>query len=288
MASTALFVQLIDDAALFPPGNAPMTEAVRAHREHEQSWYAHMVGPLLCTDAHLAELSEVVGTRPERAGPLPLGVIVTKGPDALGAVVHATQHEQRLQLAQIEMAADPADPVASVGRLAAAAEQAGVLGLPIYVEVPRGPDVEAVVSAAHEAGMRAKLRTGGEDAEAFPDEAEVAAFLVFCLHHGVRFKCTAGLHEAVRHTDVETGFEHHGFLNVLVAVRTALEGGDPAAIAAALAERDEREVVRRVSRLDDVAATAARGWFSSYGSCSISEPVAELVRLGLVSSGEPV
>ena len=38
------------------------------------------------------------------------------------------------------------------------------------------------------------------------------------------FKCTAGLHNAVRHRAADTGFEHHGFLNVLLATRQAFDG----------------------------------------------------------------
>lgn len=287
MASRALFAHLIDDAALFPPGNAPMVQAVRDHYEHEHSWHAPMVGPLLCTDARLGELCEAAASRPERADTLAVGAIVTQGPDALPAAVATIQHDRRLHLAQIEIPADPADVAGSVQQIVAAAQHAGVQGMPIFVEVPRGCDIDAAVGAISGAGLRAKLRTGGEQRDAFPDPAEVAAFIVFCLQHGARFKCTAGLHEAVRHTDSATGFEHHGFLNIILAVRTALEGGDPAGIAAALAERDEHEVVRHIARLDDVAATAVRGWFSSYGSCSVSEPVAELVRLGLAAADLP-
>src|SRR2546423_9174583 len=43
----AAFVGLLDDAAVFPPGNAPLPDAVAAHREHRAAWYAPMVGPLL-------------------------------------------------------------------------------------------------------------------------------------------------------------------------------------------------------------------------------------------------
>ena len=61
----------------------------------------------------------------------------------------------------------------------------------------------------------AKFRTGGPTAEAVPDDAELAAFIAPCLDRGSPFKLTAGLHHAVRYTETETGFEHHGFLNVL-------------------------------------------------------------------------
>ena len=38
---------LVDDAAVFPPGNAALPDAVAAHREHRAAWYADLVGPLL-------------------------------------------------------------------------------------------------------------------------------------------------------------------------------------------------------------------------------------------------
>ena len=40
----------------------------------------------------------------------------------------------------------------------------------------------------------------------------------------VPFKCTAGLHQAVRHTGATTGFEHHGYLNILLATARAVGG----------------------------------------------------------------
>ena len=75
------------------------------------------------------------------------------------------------------------------------------------------------------AGLRLKFRTGGLTADAFPSAAELAACIDAALDRETPFKCTAGLHHAVRHTDPETGFEHHGFLNVLLATRVALDGG---------------------------------------------------------------
>ena len=49
---------------------------------------------------------------------------------------------------------------------------------------------------------------------------------VACLSAGVAFKATAGLHHAVRNTDPATGFEQHGFLNLLAAVDAAHRGAD--------------------------------------------------------------
>ena len=87
----------------------------------------------------------------------------------------------------------------------------------------------------------AKLRTGGTDPIGLPRaRTEVAEFLLACLDREVAFKCTAGLHHAVRNTAADTGFEQHGFLNLLLAVSVALAGGDREVVAAELADRDAR------------------------------------------------
>ena len=74
-------------------------------------------------------------------------------------------------------------------------------------------------------GLGLKLRTGGTAAAAFPGPAALAAAIEAAVAAGVRFKCTAGLHNAVAHDDPATGWSHHGFLNVLLAVHAAQAGG---------------------------------------------------------------
>jgi hypothetical protein len=126
-----------------------------------------------------------------------------------------------------------------------------------------------------------KLRTGGETADAFPDDARLAAALADALARGLRFKLTAGLHHAVRHTDPATGFEHHGFLNVVLAVHAALtESGDDLAVT--LAERDASVVAAGVANLDEAARGLVRSRFLSLGTCSITDPIGDLRGLGLV------
>jgi hypothetical protein len=125
--------------------------------------------------------------------------------------------------------------------------------------------------------------------EAFPDEATLAACLAEIAERRIPFKCTAGLHHAVRHTDVTTGFEHHGFLNVLLATGVGLDGGDIGEIAGVLGERDPAAVAEAVQALGPDAADEIRGMFTSFGTCSIDDPVADLINLGLLSKpGEPV
>ena len=74
---------LLDDAAMFPPGLAPLAEAVPAHRRHESAPYAGLVGPLV---AAADALDELAGLLPAGDGPrLPLTVTVPGGPAAAAA-----------------------------------------------------------------------------------------------------------------------------------------------------------------------------------------------------------
>jgi hypothetical protein len=281
-----LLAKLVDDAAIFPPGNATMPSAVADHSAHERAWYADLVGPLLCTDVRVSELREQLWTRPASGAPLDISVIVTGGPSGIGRALDELANDPRLSPAGVEIPADPADTRSSIADIAEALSLSGVDVERVYVEVPA--DDDAALDALAQAGLRAKLRTGGETAAAFPTDAQVARFVLGCLHAGVRFKCTAGLHQALRHTASATGFEHHGFLNLLLAVRVALEGGSPPDVEAALREHTPGEVVHRLRHLDDVAGAAVRAWFESYGSCSILEPVDELRRLGLLRAPDVV
>ncbi|MBD0323954.1 MAG: hypothetical protein ICV72_11300, partial [Aldersonia sp.] len=73
-------------------------------------------------------------------------------------------------------------------------------------------------------------------------------------------------------------FEQHGFLNLLLAAATAEAGASVDTIAAVLALRDVAAVATRVQDLDPVV----RASFVSYGTCSVLEPMIDLVDLNLV------
>ena len=86
----------------------------------------------------------------------------------------------------------------------------------------------------------------------------------------------------MRHTDPATGFEHHGFLNILLATRTSLDGGGPDDVAKVLDQTDGAALAERILG-DPDEATRTRRWFRSFGSCSVLEAHEDLVELGLVS-----
>ncbi|MFL1381581.1 MULTISPECIES: hypothetical protein [unclassified Nocardiopsis] len=283
-AGDALYRSLFDDAALFPPGNAPMGEALPAHRAHRASSRAAYVGPFLVSDARVAELRAVLSREEGDHPPLEVVVTVPGGADGVAPAVEAVLADPALRLRGLEVAAPPEG----------AAEVAAALDAHLpdgsgphervdgYVEVSRrdGPEgVRADLAALASAGPRAKFRTGGLTKEAHPTEDELAACLYAAVDLGVPFKCTAGLHHAVRHTTAE-GFEQHGFLNVLLATDTLIKGGGAAEAAAVLAERDGRVLAARASGLSAGEAAAVRAGFRSFGTCSIIEPLEDLIVLG--------
>ncbi|WP_433868765.1 hypothetical protein [Saccharopolyspora sp. CA-218241] len=265
---------LCDDAAVFPPGLAPLAEAVPAHRAHRAAAHADLVGPLVVGAAALPELGGLI------TDALDLAVTAPGGPAQLPGLF-ADLAGLPVRLAALEVAVpDGAAPAAFLAELDRAC--APVPEVAVFVEVPRDDRRPDLLRALAGTRYRAKFRTGGVTADLHPDEAELAAAVHAAVGAGIPFKATAGLHHALRNTDPRTGFEQHGFLNLLLATDAAADCADPAEIAAVLAERDGEPIARRVAALDADRVAAVRARFLSFGTCSIIEPLTELVDLGLV------
>ncbi|MER8182274.1 hypothetical protein [Kitasatospora sp. NPDC094015] len=270
MTVPALYRGLFDDAALFPPGDLPLPEAVPAHAVHRTAWYAEAVGPFLVGAGRLAELTAVLA-----GAPLRVALVL---PDGAGQLAPALADAGALSVAGVELA-DPdvrAAVTALDGQLPA--------GVQAAVELPRGDGLPAALDVLAGTPYRAKFRTGGLAAGAFPTETELAGFLAGCAERALPYKCTAGLHHAVRHTDPATGFEHHGFLNVLLA---AVAGPDEKLAAEALAERSGALLAAAAHDLTDDQVRQARERFTAFGTCSIVEPLEDLAALGLLTAPAP-
>ena len=267
---------LVDDAAVFPPGNTPLPEAVSAYTTRRQEWYADLVGSFVVTDVAVPDVGEA----------LPLSVIVTGGAGAVAGALRLVARSPS-SVAGLEIALrDPDDLAGNARRVVAAvdAARAEVLlddGTPVYVELPHAGSTAGWLAAADvvaEAELRLKFRTGGPDAHSFPAAHALASWIDAALDRETPFKCTAGLHNAVRHTG-DDGFEHHGFLNVLLATRQAFDGAARDAVVETLERRDGDALAADARTVD---LTGARRWFTSFGSCSVTEPLDDLLALGLV------
>jgi hypothetical protein len=272
------WVGLVDDAAIFPPGDAPLQAATAAYTTRRDEWYAALVGSFVLRDTDLPLV---------RGFGAPLSVVVTGGAGQVaGPCGLATR--LGLDLAGIEIALrDLDDLVGNARRVVAAVDAArsdGALGAAteVFVELPQVEPSASWLAAADEvasAELRLKLRTGGTEADAFPSARTVAAWIDAALDRETPFKCTAGLHQAVRHRDPETGFEHHGFLNLLVATRHLFDG---ASLDDATAIVDQTNVPDLITLAFNTELSGARRWFTSFGSCSVTEPLESLLATGLL------
>lgn len=273
----AMFGGLFDDAALFPPGNAPMSVAVPAHRALRET-LGELVGPFIVSANRLDEMTGYLDDGP------PFGISLIAAPGALVATAPLVAGDPRLELVAVE--------VPQVPDGAAAREAVRVLAdvLPdrvsAAVEVPWTSSRGAVLDVLVGTGYRAKLRTGGVSREKFPDDAGLAAALADCHQRGLALKCTAGLHHALRHTAADTGFEHQGFLNVLLAVDALAQGAPTSDAAVLLGQRNGAVVADELRSWSPARAERARALFTSFGTCSVLEPVDDLLALGLLPTLE--
>jgi hypothetical protein len=277
---------LIDDAAVFPPGDAALPDAVAAYTARRDEWYADFVASFVVTDVRISEVRACVD-----GASLPLSIVVTGGagaiPGALGLAARAGNPVAGLETAL----RDPDDPVGAARRVVAACDAARSEGLldddtPVYVEIPHVGATAGWLAAADvvaENEFRLKFRTGGLEPHLFPAAHALAHWIDAALDRETPFKCTAGLHHAIAHRDHTTGFEHHGFLNVLLATRQAFDGATQAEVATLLADQYPNDLValaRQGQQSGDLAG--ARRWFTSFGCCEVREPLDDLVGLGLI------
>jgi hypothetical protein len=266
-ARRVLLGGLIDHAALFPPASLPMPEAIEADREARATEHAWILDRFICPASKLGELP--------REAPR-LSVVLDGGEGDLERV-----HDARLDGRVVELVEARVDPewIPDTQRLVEATLGEGVRA---FWELPPSRAVAGEVAAVREAGAGAKIRCGGASV---PSVAEVAAFVAACRDADVPFKATAGLHHAVR------AGEAHGFLNLLAAAVFAFtEGLTSEELEPLLAEEDPSAFAVDADGLRahglaadaEAIAEARRDLFIAYGSCSFSEPVADLTALGLL------
>ncbi|MFC9975177.1 hypothetical protein ACFVH6_30195 [Spirillospora sp. NPDC127200] len=257
----------LHDAAMFPPGDLPLDKAVPAHLEHRRAWYREMVSFLVVPAARLGDLPDLPGGEP-----VTLSVTFPQGPGALEQAVSSLVPKPGYDIETVEIAVPegvtPAELLSAVDAVLHPGEVTG------FVEIPRDDRREAVLDALAGTRYGAKFRTGGLTPEAHPSEQELAHLIHGAVARGLYFKCTAGLHHAVRHTDGD--LEQHGFLNVLLATGAALDGAGPDDLAALLADRSPAPA------LDAARLAAVRRVFQGIGTCSIADPVNDLLALGLI------
>ena len=278
--------EFVDDAAIFPPARTDLDQAVADHYVHRSSEYAALVGGFVVSDVKVADLAKTVDSRP-----LEINLVVTGGAGAIEPAVTWVTRSAGLDLRAVEFALrDEEDLAHNARRLVQVVDSLDEVldEVTVFAEPPKlyGSPAHGWLAALDELAAREialKFRTGGLSEDLFPSATELATCIAASLDRELPFKCTAGMHHAVRNRDDETGFEHHGFLNVLLATRASLDGGGPEDVAQVLEETDASAMASRLSADPDQAARTRR-WFTSFGSCSVLEAHEDLVELGLLGA----
>lgn len=272
-AERALFRALIDDAAVFPPGLAPIHQAVADHAARQASSYANLVGPLLLP----ASLIEAF-VRRERPRQMMVGLIAGQGTDL--ALVHDALSRLRgdsgVDLAGIEIAWSPEWHQTLAWNSPA-----------LSVEVPNSSQQARALTdirkqAGHGNPVRAKFRTGSTPDAPVPTPTELATFIRACVDQDLGFKLTGGLHHAISQTTPD-GEDQFGFLNILAATHGALaQGAKLSEMKTILYQRDPKPILDIITRLSGADATTVRTFFTAYGCCGVLDPIGDLASLGLI------
>jgi hypothetical protein len=285
-AMHALLAGLMDYAGMFPPAALDMKTAVQnysVYRASEEAWaLGRFVLPAQKLTEFTAAFDEVCCG--ERISPWLLSVLSSDAAEDERVIAEFSEGAVFLDAIELRVS----DPGEAESRLASAPSD-----MLAYVEF-NPEQIDLMLPVLKKEDARAKIRTGGVTAESIPSVEQVAHFLVSCAKAKIAFKATAGLHHPLRSTQKLT-YEPdsasalmHGFINVFVAATIAYRGAAFEDVVGVLQEQDpaafqwdKKSVTWRKHRLTSEHIAKARENFAiSFGSCSFTEPMAELKALG--------
>ena len=293
-----LLTKSIDYAGLFPPAGLAMSDAVRNYALYRSSPEAWALGRFVLPVNRLDEFNAAAAEHLRKASPaLPWQLTLLAGGDFaadLEAIAefnhrHASSHPGAVLVDALEIKASSKGAIEDIMLRTPRSLQA-------FIEIPTDQDPgELLVTIARQGG-RAKVRTGGVTKDAFPSGADLLRFIEGTIQVGVPFKATAGLHHPIRAEyrltyapDSPSGVMF-GFLNLFLTTAFLRAGLPESAAADLLEERsadsfriDQEGIGWRDHRLDVGELRLARTeGMISFGSCSFTEPLAELEALNLL------
>jgi hypothetical protein len=276
-----LLDRLFDYAGLYPPASLDLPRAVANDAAYRQGRNAHALGRFVVDLNRVDALERVAGDYFSR---MKLSVVAAANAD-WKTLVRLLGAGAGIESAELKVTV-PADVEEVAGQLPE--------GLTTYFEVPIDRDSMQILDAVCRAGAGLKLRMGGVVAEAFPSSHAVAGMLSAIADRHLIFKATAGLHHPLRsrHPLTYAPDSHegmmHGFVNLFCAAALIYFDGDPGDAIAILEETNPEAwsvtsdaVAWRDLKwsADEIRAVRQR-FFASIGSCSITEPMADVEMLG--------
>ena len=296
-AIRTLLADSIDYAGLFPPAALDMGTALENHARYLGGPSAWALGRFIVPVSRLTELEVELTRIPGRPVDRPWRFAALMGAN-VGAdleLLEAFRHRHintGVTIDTVEVKATSENDVGEIVRLVPSSFET-------YIEIPIDRDPRSLIAAVGHAGRRAKVRTGGVTQAAFPRTGDLLRFLRETVRLAVPFKATAGLHHPLRATYRLTYAEDgpsgimFGFLNLLLAAGFLRSGMDEAEVTRVLEEgdsdalqADDSGISWRNRRLDLKAVSEARRLgMIAFGSCSFTEPIADLEALHLLGSG---
>ena len=289
-----LLSEIIDYAGLFPPSEVSMAEAVLNYATYKNSNYDWMLGRFIVPAARLDEFWETARDFVSRDTKSGWRLSILAGEDIYEAI-RKTDDFNALNAPHI--LCDTLEVRATTESKIENTVNALPDYLTAYFEIPNNERLADLVSTLAFLGQRAKIRTGGVTADAFPSPREIIRFVRTCLAANVPFKATAGLHHPLRCFKPLTYAANapkgtmHGFLNMFLATGFAREGYKSLLLEEILEDEYEEGF-----EFDDKGITWRDNYFLnipqitrlrqqniiSFGSCSFDEPIADLQAIGLL------
>ena len=321
-----LLLGLIDYAGLFPPAALDMRTATRKYAEYREGKYCWALGRFVVPVARLDEF-EIAAE-----GILPDGgsegnefwrLSALGGGDLSSDLNRISEFNKKCATSNSSAGAAIIDAIEIKAGRPADVENAMRLmpaKLALYIEIPISDDPTKLIKSIAETEARAKVRTGGVTADAFPSSFDLARFIKICAEEDVPFKATAGLHHPLRSVNKLTyapdseSVMMHGFLNVFLAAAFAQSGMEVDRLVELLEEKSPEEFhfdsggeTWRNEALVSAQAEAEFGqimrgsvtWRDemivrgqlrnsrnllaiAFGSCSFEEPIEDLKKIGLL------
>lgn len=300
-AVRAFFAEMIDDAGLFPPAKLSLPDALAAHARAIDGPYGWMLKRFVVPASRLSELSEALG---QRGAPLRTTVVfdgvLLENFSAIAREIHSGTGRIAVEALELKLDDLPGDEPAAKAAALDQMEHVGAFAEPpaIYLEIGISDDVHLELNlqafgppGSGTARRFPKVRCGGADATAVPSASQLAQFIARTRDLALPFKATAGLHHPIRHQDAQTGHAQHGFVNVAGAALFArTHAFDREKLEAMLLDENAPDFRfsercfewRGAMATPDEIAAGRDAAFHSIGSCSLDEPVAGLVALGIL------
>lgn len=281
-----LLTSVVDYAGVFPPAKLSLEQAISNYAREQLLPECWMLGRFVVPVTQLNLLIKLASSALRQAA---LSVVLTSDIEA------SLEQVQAFNDANFSIAALEVPPLALsqiqqlLPRFPADVET--------FFEIPINEDLAIYLDFFQQAGVFAKIRTGGIAANAFPSSLQLSQFIIACAAAQVPFKATAGLHHPLPGSyrlsyELDSPLaEMHGFLNMALLSTFAYWQKITLTEAQMLLEEcvidsfewTENGISWREHDLTLIEIQQARRqFFRSFGSCSFREPIEDLKTLKLL------